>query len=135
MACCPLLGASLQPCQLILSFTFVSPEPAGALGTGSLKRHSHNKSGSHIRGRWRGQQQLYGIMGFPEGLRGHLVLVQDVPSIHLKETLMLGGDEQAQLWCSGASSQAGGGTGPSGLSNSPGPSLTLGSLLCPGLCV
>lgn len=31
--------------------TFVPPETAGALGTGSLKRYSHSKGGGYIRGR------------------------------------------------------------------------------------
>lgn len=43
-------------------------------------------------------------MGFPEGLSRHLMLIQNIPSIHLGETLWLGVVGRLTL---GASYQAG----------------------------
>lgn len=45
------LLVSLPLYQPIMLFTFVPPETAGALGTGSLERHSHSEDGSHLGGR------------------------------------------------------------------------------------
>lgn len=77
----------------MMLFTFVPPEAAGVLRTGSLERYSYSKSGGHIGGRRRGQQELQGIMGLPEGLRGHLVLIQNIPSVYLWGHPMVGGEE------------------------------------------
>lgn len=41
-----------QPCYPIMLFTFVPPQTAGALGTGSIKRHHHSQRGSQIPRRW-----------------------------------------------------------------------------------
>lgn len=102
-----------------MPFTFVSPEAAGALGTGSIERHNHSKGGSHIPGRWRGQQETNGVMGFPEGLRILPMLIQNIPSIHLGETLWLGVTWELPIRLAGHRH--------SNLPNIPVPSLTLSS--------
>jgi hypothetical protein len=42
-------------------------------------------------------------MGFPEGLRGHLVLIQNIPSIYLAGDTMVGCDRWAQSVVPGSS--------------------------------